>query len=135
LIELLMKFLGLFFVKKTRFLSNFFLVQNLERGYTSCSTRIKNYRITSLEHLSSHDVLFLQFWGYLYEKSIFLKNLNLSRQSSAGYITWIKVFVARCNKYSEFRCKKILKKKKKSAQNFFILKYVIKNYKTSKFYY
>ena len=42
-----------------------------------------------------------------------------------------KITVAQFNKYSEIYCKKMSKKmkKKKSAQNYFILKYVIKRYK------
>ena len=46
-----------------------------------------------------------------------------------------KTTATQFDKHSEIYYKKCLKRKKKSAQNFFILKHVIKDFKTSSFYY
>ena len=60
-----MKFIATFFVEKTGFLSIFFQIQNLKRGYTRLfGKQNQEYSI------------FTHFRGYLDKKLIFLKNLK-----------------------------------------------------------
>ena len=65
-IEPLLNLLAAFVVEKTRFLSKFFQIQSLGWGYTRENLEVKT-RVS----------LCTYFWGYLHEKSIFLKKTKL----------------------------------------------------------
>ena len=126
LIELLLNFLAAFFVEKTKFLSIFF--SNSEFG-------MRVYR-EKIEARSEGISL------YTFSR-ISPRKINILKRTKLGPVD--------LNKFNDINFKKVLldltnilksatkmsKKwnKKKSAQNFFILKYVIECFKTSKLYY
>ena len=119
-------FLATFFVNKTGFLSTFFSNPKFEAMVYSSFLKAK-----------SRIFFFYAFSRISPRKINTLKNLKWNWQSSLGFITltknncysiWINIL-----KSTTKNVKK--RKKKKSAQNFFILNYVIKSFKTSNFYY
>jgi hypothetical protein len=68
---------------------------------------------------------FTHFLGYLYEKLIFWKNQDGYDRTQQGLRYEYEISAAQFNEYPEICVKKYQKKKKKSAQNFYILKYAI----------
>jgi hypothetical protein len=121
-----MNSLAMFFIEKTRFLSKFFFSYSKYgmRAYWSFS--VANPRI----------FLFYAFLG------ISLRKINIFQKTKLDLLGLAEIY----NKYKKqpllnltnilkSTTKNVKKEKKKSAQNFSILKYIIKSFKATKFYY
>ena len=121
-----MNFLDRFFIEKTGFLSTFF----------------SNPKFEAMVYWSFLEAKSRIFFFYAFSR-ISPRKINILKKSKMELTELIRLYninkkqlLLNLNKYFDIYYKKCQKrKKKKSARNFFILKYVIKSFKTSNFYY
>ena len=121
-----MSFLPTFFIEKTGFLLFSFSNPKFERRVYSSFWEAKS-RI---------------FYFYTFSRTS-RRKINIFKKTKMELTELIKLYKANKKQLLlvlinilKFTTKNVKKgKKKKSAQNFFILKYVIKSFKTSNFYY